>query len=305
VKKASLVLLILFCLSFVPFRGVTAQTTTPSLAIFELDLRPEFDQPGVLVVYHIVLASDTRLPATLTIRIPHRVGDPSQVAWVDPSDSSMTKMPYESVIKDGWNEVTFTTSAYEVDFEYHDPSITVNTDKRSFVYDWNGDFAIANLSIYIQQPVGASDMVISPNLGSAQKGDNNIVYYYSRLGQVDKGTSFSINLSYSKPNDDLSVEQLQVKPSVALSENTPGRTSLSELMPWLIGVLALLLVLGIAWWIWLIRQSQVPDTKKQESKPRRKRKKSDEPVYCPKCGHRAEGADVFCRVCGSKLRRDE
>jgi hypothetical protein len=300
-------LLLSFCLLFslgsVPAR--TDQDLFPPLAILEIDLRPEFDQPGVLVVYHMVLSSDTKLPATMTVRIPSRVKEPNQVAWVDPVDASMTNIPYQNVLSGDWNEITFTTSAYEVNFEYYDSALSINsTNQRTYEYDWSGDYAVTNLSIYIQQPLGATDMVISPGLGSPRTGENNVVYYYSRLGEVDQSTVFSIKMTYTKADSNLSIEQLQVKPAGDLNEATSGRTSLGEMLPWLIGFIGLLLLLGIAWWVWLmnftnknIRQFRLADLFGA-----RREEPAENAVYCQQCGNRAGKGDVFCRICGSKLR---
>lgn len=297
-------IIIIALIFIIPVKNPQAQSI-PTLAILEIDLRPEFDQPGVLVVYHLVLSSDVRLPATMTIHIPERAGNPSQVDWVDPTDGSMTTMPYKVDLNNDSNSFTFTTSAYEVNFEYHDPALTIDGNKHAFQYDWNGDFPITNLSIYIQQPVGATDMAITPSLGSPKQGDNNITYYYARLGEVKVDTTFSIQLSYTKEDSYLSVEQLQVKPSVNLSEDTPGRTSLREILPWLIGVIIVLLLMGALWWIWLAKNSPVPlqNIKITHGSRHKKENLSDsDSVNCPQCGHRAELDDVFCRVCGSKLK---
>ena len=299
------IFVLLLCL---PINPVQAKADLPSLAILEIDLRPEFDQPGVLVAYHLVLSSDTRLPTTLTVRIPQHAGNPSQVSWVDPTDGNMTTIPYQLVLDGDWNAVTFTTSAYEINFEYYDPLLVVKENQHSFEYTWNGDYAVTDLSIYIQQPVGASEMTIAPSLGSPKQGDNNIIYYYARLGEVEKNTPFKIQIKYSKSNQNLSVEQLQVQPSGDLGESTPGRTSLRELMPWLIVILVILLILAILWWIWLANYSATPSRNIKTLRDVITQKglnSNTEALYCRNCGYRADTKDVFCRVCGSKLKEDE
>jgi hypothetical protein len=302
-KQICILLIVFFWLGVYTF-PVFAQTS-PALAILEVDLRPEFDQPGVLVVFHMVLKSDTQLPATLTVRIPTAAGEPSLVAWVNPSDGSMNSIPYQVDTKKDWNWVTFTTSANEVDFEYHDPSLALDGSKRAYQFTWPGDFSADNLSIYIQEPLGATGMLIQPSLGSPNQGDNNIVYYYSKLGALKQGTTFQIHMKYDKKDSSLSWETLQVKPSATLDENTSGRTSLRELMPWIIGGISILLLAGVAWWIWLIRNSPASTVKLKvlQASLNKVKKSTREPVYCPQCGKRAETGDVFCRVCGAKLRR--
>jgi hypothetical protein len=297
---------IILIISAIPSGFVNAQISTPAiknkLAIFELDLRPEFDHTGVLVVYHMVLSTDTKLPATLMVRIPQNSGGPSKVSWVDATNGNLTKIP-PIIQQDGdWYDVTFTTPANEIDFEYYDPALTLIGTQHTYQFNWNGDFDVENFSIYIQQPVGATSMTITPALGSPKQGDNNVVFYYSRLGAVTEGTQFSIEMQYTKQNANLSVEQLQVKPSVDLSENTPGRTTLPKLIPWLIGIIGLLLILGVLWWIWLFRHTPHPARKSSPQKHSKKKENSAQ-IYCPQCGQRAEKEDAFCRICGTRLKK--
>jgi hypothetical protein len=305
-KWANLLIGMVLLFSAFPSGLARAQTnapgTTNKLAIFELDLRPEFDRTGVLVVYHMVLSTNTKLPATLTVRIPQNSGGPSKVASVDPVDGSMTNIP-PTLEQDGvWYNVTFTTSANEIDFEYYDPALTLIGSQHTYQFTWNGDFDVENFSIYIQQPVGATSMTITPALGSPKQGDNNVVFYYSRLGAVAAGTQFSIEMQYTKTNANFSIEQLQVKPSVELGENTPGRTTLPKLIPWLIGIIGLLLILGILWWIWLFRHTPHPARKSSPQKHSKKKDNSAQ-IYCPQCGQRAEKEDAFCRICGTRLKK--
>ena len=74
-------LLVLLMLVAVP---VQAQSVL-HLSTLSVDIWPEYDQPAVLMIYHITLASDTALPASLTVRVPSgveinavAVGDPAQ-----------------------------------------------------------------------------------------------------------------------------------------------------------------------------------------------------------------------------------
>ena len=41
----------------------------PRIGTLEVDLWPEYDQPGVLVIYHITIASTIMLPAPLELRM--------------------------------------------------------------------------------------------------------------------------------------------------------------------------------------------------------------------------------------------
>jgi hypothetical protein len=301
-------LLLVLCISLILAVPVLAQETTPSLdnhlSILEIDIRPEFDQPDVLVIYHMVLSPDEKLPASVTVRIPTRAEKPSAVQAVDSTDGSMMSLPFTSTTSENWILVTFTTATAEVNFEYHDPLLTKNAEARDYQFIWPGDYQIDNLSLYIQQPVDATNMTISPNLGNSKVGENGITYFYSQLGGLSLGTAFSVGIQYDKSSDALSASQLQVEPSGRLDDSTPGRVTIMELVPWIAGFALLVAILGAIWWYWVLRHA--PERKRKVSRHQasgtRKASHSDGNTYCHECGQRAEKGDLFCRVCGTKLR---
>ena len=63
-----LLTLILWIVFIVPV-SVQAQGKL-HLSLVSVDIWPEYDQPAVLMSYHITLAPDTTLPASLSLRIP-------------------------------------------------------------------------------------------------------------------------------------------------------------------------------------------------------------------------------------------
>lgn len=292
-----------------PINTTRAAGYFPPLSSLDLDLRPEFDHPGVLVEYRMVLSPEVRLPATMTVRIPSRVGTPHQISSIDPEENSQTIIPFQIVKSGDWIEATFTTSSSEISFEYYDPNLLVQDNSfHSFQYNWNGDYQVDDFSIYIQQPVSARNMKISPGLGSAKVGESGIIYYFSRVGEVKQGTTFSIQMSYLKENEDLSVEKLPIKPAGNLDENTAGRTTLQEMIPWIVTILSILIIAALAWWIWLINHSARSKSnggfRLQFKKPFRKGENQtrQEQLYCQQCGNRVGSKDVFCRVCGARLK---
>ncbi len=306
-KKTIFVILTVFML-LVTACPVMAQTDTQPLkktfAILEVDLRPHFDQPDVLVIYHMVLGMDERLPATVEVRIPAASGQPSAVQSVDPVDGGLNSIQYNSRQESEWIIVTFVATTREINFEYHDPALIRDGVHLNYQFNWQGDYDIENLSLYIEQPVGAENMLITPSLGSAKTDQEGVVYYYSSLGKLASGTTFSIGIQYDKADDSLSKSQLPVVPSAPLNENTEGRTTIREMAPWLIGIVIGLLVGAAAWWMWVWRNSPKHRLKSQRHRPALSSFDEDgDRIYCHECGQRAVKGDVYCRVCGAKLRK--
>ncbi len=309
--KRTLLLLIFSLAVLLPFQSAVAQGTAPdqpnTLAVLEVDLRPEFDEPSVLVIYHIVISAETKLPETLTIRIPARAKQPNAAAWVDPADGNMYDLKYTTQPSGEWIEVTMISPGPEIQLEYYDPQLTKVGTQREYAYDWSGDFEIQNLSIHIEQPLGASNMSIKPNLGSPQKGENGVYYYYAKLGSVPQGTSFSIQMQYDKAEDTLSIEQLKVSASGPLNDQTLGRSTLKEFMPWLTAVLFVIIISGGIWWFLSFNQRKLNMVDSAEKRHKRTFKAildgEEDHNYCHECGQRAESGDLFCRICGTRLRK--
>ncbi len=300
------IIILIICIS--SWQTVSAQTEIQPLenkfSILELDLRPHFDQPDVLVIYHMVLSMDEKLPATVEIRIPAAVARPSSVQAVDPLDGGLNSLQYSTRQEGEWVIVTFVATTREINFEYHDPALLRNGNQLNYQFNWLGDYSIENLSVYIEQPVDATNMIITPSLGLPKTDQQGITFYYSQIGKITPGTQFSIGIQYNKEDDSLSKSQLPVVPAAPLNENTEGRTTLRELAPWLIGIVIALAFGAFTWWLWVWKSSP-----RQKMKTHRHRaslpsfNQESDRVYCHECGQRAVKGDVYCRVCGAKLRK--
>ncbi len=288
---------------------VSSQNILPGVThfgVFEVDIRPEFDNPQVLVIYHIVLAADTKLPATVTIALPGRIGTPTALAWVDPADGSLYNLTYQSKLENDLVKVTFTTTGSEIQLEYYDPNLNKSGTGRNFNYAWMGNFDVDNFSIHIQPPVGAQKIVITPSLGGPQFSDFGVEFYYAKLGAITSTNSFNINIEYEKLTDELSIEQLPVTSTAPIDDSTTGRTSIQEIIPWIAGLLLLILACSVAWWIWISRHSESRRDNRLKrhlsaQKSQKNEEKESDYVYCLQCGQRAAPGDLFCRTCGTKL----
>ena len=266
---------------------------------------PEYDQPSVLVILDLFLASDVKLPARVSISIPTAAGNPHSVA-VRELDGQLYVLDYDSQVSGEWNTLTFTSPYSEVWVEYYDPSIVINGDSRSYAFHWAGDLSVNNFNIEVQKPMTAESMTFKESMGSGSVGADGLTYFVSTLGAVSDGTPFSLNMDYVKRDDTLTNStSLAVQPSQPLTEQTTGRQSFSELLPYLIGGLGLLLLIG-GGFVYLQSRNKpyVFGTNQKQSARKRHATVSYEGdvIYCHQCGKRAAGGDVFCRACGTKLK---
>ena len=294
---------------FVPV-SVQAKPAQPaqtqiSIQTLEVDIWPEYDRPGVLVIYRVNLAADVKLPADLTIRLPVAAGQPSAVA--EQTANGLFNVQYTNTGRDGnWQLVNFTTTLPQLQIEYYDPGLKKDGDKHSFAFNWPGDYPVADMQVKVQQPRTASQMTLGPKTGTSSTASDGLTYFDVPVGKVSGGETFQLNLTYQKADDTLTQSAAfeQVTPIAPTNNGTPGPFNMNQILPWLLGGVGLLLVGGGI--VWYLRggdsRNQPPVRRHNRAAPSIEKESGDD-IFCHQCGKKAGSADVFCRSCGTKLRK--
>jgi hypothetical protein len=120
------------------------------------------------------------------------------------------------------------------------------------------------------------------------------------MGMLRQGQTYNFLLSYQKPTNTLTYEKQKVGIAGALPQSMWNRG-----LPWALGLLALVMIVGGVWVYWRSGRPQVGQKKHKRRKPAAQvsgETTEDSGVYCHSCGRRASAGDVFCRSCGTKLR---
>ncbi len=284
--------------------GQAAAQANLAIDRMEVDIWPEYDRAEVLVIYHVFLPASTALPAQVTLRIPAAASEPYNVAVRD-ADGNLYTVDYTRTQEGEWALISFSSPRSEMQFEYYDPGLIRDGAGRSFTYRWPGDYPVNSLSIQVQQPVGASAMEISPSLGAGLKGTDGLVYYNAQVGEVPADNPFEVSLKYQKSDDALSVQTIKVEPAGPVSTETAGRTNFSQYLPWVLGALGLILLLGGGTWYYQSRNRlQAEPSRRRHTASTRPANAAEEDndIYCHQCGRRAGPGDRFCRACGAELR---
>ncbi|GAB4528642.1 MAG: hypothetical protein Fur0018_14820 [Anaerolineales bacterium] len=274
----------------------------------EVDLWPEYDQARTtLVIYRIDLPADIQRPASLTVRIPAAAGTPNAVAESQTPTDTLFNVQYTTRQDAQWVYVQFSASMPHIRIEYYDPALKVDGSQRSFTYRWPGDYPVDTLVLQVQQPRTASGMELTPALGQpAINPGDNLTYYTASFASLKAGESFELKVGYQKSDDTLSVEGLQVVPA----DNTPNSATAfawRDALPWILGGLGVILIIGGAFWYWRGGQEPQPSRKRHHKSAKQRaaqsRSNDGQAVYCHQCGKRADAGDRFCRTCGAPLRR--
>jgi hypothetical protein len=304
-------------------------------ATLEIALWPEFDEPELLVIFQGHLADEVPLPASLTLTMPKEAGEPHAVASVDAEGRRLTAA-YEAQVVGQAMEVTYTSlQDREFQFEYYWDVLQVDGDRREFTFRYQLDAAVDDLTLVLQQPTEASNVVLVPPAVEASPGFGGLTHHWLPLGAVDAGQTVEWQVSYDKSGFLLSNETL----SAGETEPAPSASSPVFGVVAVVG-LALAAALAGLWFVGSRRQAQGRQRrpKPQGAIPPRPRKRKDrkgtqpqpratlpakgrssqstgseKPVsvsvpasgFCHQCGAPLKEDALFCHHCGTKRKGAE
>ncbi len=277
-----------------------------TLQTLDIQLWPEYDQPSMLVIMDFSVAPSTSLPISLTMRIPART---ELLALAREENDNFFVIPSEATVTQGeWKLITFQITDLNIyRIEYYDPLVK-NGAQRSYDFTWPGSYAVANFRIKVQEPVGATGTSTAPQLTDFGPEPDGFVYYRSALTSLAGGENYRLSVSYSKANDDLSVSNVPVQPVMPDASGQFSLPPLNEMLPWLFGIIGLLLVAGGGFWYWQSSRAVAAPKRKRKRPARRPASEAGDAadsMYCHQCGKRAQSVDRFCRACGARLRRED
>jgi hypothetical protein len=284
---------------FVPLE---ARAQSPiKLSMLQVQLWPEYDQPSMLVIYDFKLPDSTKLPVSVSMTFPkeaHLVAVASQA-----QDGSLLNTDYLGpTASESSQSITIqiqTATTYHL--EYYQP-LSRTGQQRQFDYVWPGNYAVDDLSISIRLPPDTTSIVTKPDMKSAKgaDGSSNLIKDFGAMGAAQQ---FPLQVTYTKTSETLSVPAESVQPSKPLGSSTPGRVLLSNYVPYILGALGIIAI-GAASIYLLQPHNRQASQRRQTHRPRAETHGKGD-VYCHQCGARAEPADRFCRVCGTRLRTQE
>jgi hypothetical protein len=282
---------------------VQAQIGT-RLSSVRIDILPEYDQPKVLVIYHISLPTDVALPGVFNLRVPAEA-EVYAVAVIDPVTAKLLNAPYDRSMVGAWANLAITVNARDVQVEYYQP-LQKDGSARHIVFEWPGDFAVDAFAVALQQPTGATDMVTDPVLEPSATNQDGFIYYQSSAQALAVGQTYLLTADYQKTTDALSTSGLPVQPTQSLDGNIPGRVTMNSLLPWILaGIGGALVVVGIVGGLYLWKNSSQRSPAVRKRHVQRQITSESGDIYCNQCGKRAQPGDVFCRACGMRLRKEE
>jgi hypothetical protein len=292
------ILLFIFGVAALPF-SVHAQGVI-KFSTLQVQLWPEYDQPGMRVICEFKLADGTSLPADITVNIPKN-GKLTAVASL--SNGQLMLAGYDGPTANGnWQTIQVkvdTATTYHI--VYYIPISKTGTE-RQYNYLWpGGDYPVNDFSIVVWPAVDTTHITTDPQLNLVTNSDGS-TSWKKDIGALTANQPFTLKLNYTKTSDTLT--KTGVQSSQPIGSNTLGSamSTFGNGLPYFLGGLGLLALGGAIVYAWqLVRGGG--------NKPRRRNSprgetEGDSEVYCHQCGTRAHKGDSFCRICGTKLRRE-
>jgi hypothetical protein len=287
-----------------PLQPAAPYPSNPALAVLEIGLWPEYDQPQTLVILKANLDPSVLLPAKVALPIPTSAGDPFAVAQQD-ENNALFVAPYERELIGDWAWIVVETDSSAFQVEYYVPLTRLN-QARSFTYFWPGGVDVKQLSYEVQQPVGAEGMQILPP-GTTTLEDDNLFYTRTNLGPRAVDELALISFSYSKQDDVLTVDS--PAPSLDRPTTTTGSTpDLTAQLPLLLALFGGALVLAGVVLFFRFRRDEEPKPRRRKRSTRASKAAASgreieaSHIFCHVCGAQAGASDRYCRRCGAELR---
>jgi hypothetical protein len=287
--------------------GVQAQEAGPTLESLTIELWPDFDREGVLVIYFGQFASGATPPDQISLLLP--AGAELNAVAYQGADGNLLNAEYETQAEGDSTRVDIVSSGGNFWLEFYTPADSISREEgaHSFAYTWGGDLAVEQLVWRVQQPATASGLTVEPGGGQMETDAFNLPVYRVETGALGAGQTAAVSVTYQKSDDVLTASVLQAQaqpeaqPAAPAAEPEPASSSAlpDNLLPIVLAVVGVaLLAVGA---VIFLRSGQ------ERAKPARGRQAAGHERtpggYCTNCGNALQPGDKFCRECGTPVER--
>lgn len=285
----------------VPCVPAHAQAGAPEVAQAELRLWPEYDDPGLLVIFSGAFSEGT--PAPVKVALPVAAGARNVQATFMDESGTLINRPFE--IKD--NILTYEVPSATFHIEYY-VDRAPSAGQRNIEFTLEAPYAIDSLQISIQQPARATAFSVEPAADASGQRSDGLTYHTLGRNDLAAGEQVDLRIRYTKPDSALTAPQLAVTATDGAAAGAAAAAPSApktNLLPWLLIGLGAAMLIGIVAW-WLLSQRKKAPVVRTAPPPSRAGSRTAASTagaaYCTQCGEPLHASDRFCPQCGTRRR---
>ena len=285
--------LVLFALTSSPGAASAPHVTTMSVSVM-----PEYDQPRVLVSMQGTLEGVTA-PRPLSMRLPADA-EIGHACTLEPPDDSHVCQPFTTQAEGDSLVLNYETTYPNFYVEYRYGSVQGAGD-RAFDFAFWPPFPVDSLDLWVQEPAGASDFVVSPFTTKTVEGNGSRQYGYT-FEDVSTDQPVSLRFTYARATDEPSVQPSE-PPKATKELGGWDHKKIGMVLGVVGGLVLAVIVFASVSGRRRLASAQVAAT------PTRVPRQAPRPdpalpatVFFGRCGTRQSREGRFCSQCGRELR---
>lgn len=282
-----------------PLRPAAAQEPPPAIDQASLRLWPEYDDPGLLVIFSGVFTDSATFPRQVAFPIP--TGARGVQATVIAANGDLLSQSWQII--DGKLTYTLPQASFQIEFYLDRPP---SGAQRDISYTFEAGYAIKNLAISFQQPARATGFAATPQPQESFQGSDGFTYYTIARTDVAAGERLPLTMRYTKNDQGLSVAQAQPNTVGPAATGGPQSVAAAGALPtWLpyalIGLGLAALAAAAGYWYLQMRSPGAPAglARRPHNDSLPKPRATDAVAFCTQCGHQFGPQDRFCASCGA------
>jgi hypothetical protein len=256
-------------------------TPAPQIDNAELRLWPEYDDPGLLIIFDGTFVTNTaKFPVTVSFPLS---GTPRGIQATErTATGELLSQPWQI----NGDRLTYSLPGPSFQMEYYNDRSAAANGQRTIEYSFKAPYAIRQLTIDVAQPARSTDFSVTPTAQSGAPASDGLMHYALQRTNVAAGEMLAFTIRYTKSDN-----QPSFAPPSAASATTAASTANNSAsaaqatasggapgwLPWLlIGLGALALVAATAYYLW--QQQQTAHQRVRHSTPPRQTTAHKQPL---------------------------
>jgi hypothetical protein len=274
-----------------------------------LQLWPEYDDPGLLVIYSGEFTGTLQFPQEVAFPMPKDARGIQ--ATSRETDGQLLTQQWQ--ILDGKLVYTLPGPGFHIEY-YLDQQ--PSGDQREISYTFETPYAVDSLNIRAQHPASAAEFLLTPAEDSSIVGEDGFTYSLLNKAKLEPGDKVDLGIRYKKSGQGLSrppgtVAQITPVPQPSASQEAATGPDFASWLPYLLIGIGLAALAGATlYWILRARVSttaepvkSAPRSSKPAPPPASTDESGEERTFCTKCGQHFGADDRFCAKCGTPRAR--